>query len=703
MKRTPSSPLRVLVIAPFGVLGGAERWLLRLLDATQRAQVRGLLLGDGPLRGELRRRGIAVRVRETGRSPAAIGAAILALARDLRTDRPDVVLANGVKAAAVAVPAAKLTGVPVVWAKHDHSFDAQLARPLALLSDRVVAAVEELAEPTGRGDAVIIPPPRAEPPPASADEARRFWADRGVPLTSPTLAMVTRLVPYKGVDDAIRAVAERETWQLVVVGEHDPAAPDEAERLRRLAGDLGVRERVRFSQPVPDVAHWLAAFDALAVLSKPDERGLGREGFGTVAFEAMLAVVPVIAVEGGAVTRRLAGIAGVSVPPGDPAAVAGALDALRDPQERRRAGRAGRELVAAYPNAETCAEQLMTVLASAAARPGAGLPDGPAVSVVVTVRDDGPALDELLGGLVPQLRSDDELVIVDGGSGDDTVARARRWAVTDDRIRVLASPGANIPAGRNRGIEAAVHGVICCTDAGCTPEPGWLDALRTPFAGSIPPGLVTGLYRVSETAPFGAAMAAAAYPDPEEARAPDALVRAYGALLGRVFDPTMPTGRSVAFTAAAWKAVGGFPEDLDTGEDVTFGRAISAAGYPAVLQADAEVRWRQRPTLGGTARMFYRYGIGDGRSRDPRLIGRNLLRIAAYLGGAALAARGGRGARLAVSAGAAAYLSLPLRRALRRPRPALVGALVPAALALKDLAKAAGCVAGMLRGQPSER
>ena len=51
----------------------------------------------------------------------------------------EVLLANGVKAAAAVVPAARAVGVPVVWAKHDFSWDRELAPRLGRMSDAVLA------------------------------------------------------------------------------------------------------------------------------------------------------------------------------------------------------------------------------------------------------------------------------------------------------------------------------------------------------------------------------------------------------------------------------------------------------------------------------------------------------------------------------------------------------------------------------------
>jgi hypothetical protein len=90
-----------------------------------------------------------------------------------------------------------------------------------------------------------------------------------------------------------------------------------------------------------------------------------------------------------------------------------------------------------------------------------------------------------------------------------------------------------------------------------------------------------------------------------------------------------------------------------------------ARGATATLVSDAEVVWAQRARLRDTARMYHRYGEGSGRSRDARLLGRDLGRLAAYAVVGALALRGGRLGRGAVVAGAAAYLSLPLARVLR--------------------------------------
>jgi glycosyltransferase involved in cell wall biosynthesis len=702
--------LKATAVLPAGVVGGAELWLLSLLAEDTRLEVDAVLLAPGPVEAELAKLRVPVRLLPTGRHGAAVASSACRLAGWLRREPPDIVLANGVKAAAVASVAARLAAVRCCYVKHDHSYDRTLGPVLARLVDGLVATSPSLAARSGRPDAVVVPPPRPARP-LPRDVAGMLLGTHGVDPADdrPVLAMIGRLVPYKGIEDAIGALRLPAAghWRLAVIGGVDPAAAAEPGRLRALARSLGVADRVVFTGPVPNAAGLLTAVDAVAVLTKPVGAGPDREGFGMVALEAMTAGVPVIATDTGPVADRLGGRAGIVVPCGSPDAVAAALRALSDADSRRRMGAAGRQLTADHPSARGCAGLLARELARIACRPGDGLPagiPGPPASVVVTVLNEGPAIDALLLPLSEQLvQSRDEVVIVDGGSTDDTLERIRHWSRRDGRIRLLEHPGSNVSAGRNAAIRAAANDLIACTDAGCVPAPGWLAAFRAAATETVRPTLLTGVYRVLGDSAAQVASAAVGYPVPAELARPSVLVRAYGRAFGRVYEAALPTGRSVAFDRAVWTAAGGFPEHLTTGEDVLFGQAAVRAGVPAMLVAGALVDWEQRPTLRATARMYFRYAQGSGHSRDPRLLGRDLSRALAYLGLGVVLARGGRPARVASGAAGAAYLSLPLVRVARGragggpAARALAAGLLPVVTVVRDLAKAAGAMHGLVR------
>src|SRR5438309_1209372 len=99
------------------------------------------------------------------------------------------------------------------------------------------------------------------------------------------------------------------------------------------------------------------------------------------------------------------------------------------------------------------------------------------VSLVITVLNEVDSLPELLDSIAAQTRSPDEIVVVDGGSTDGTVAALQRWTSAHPRARILSAPGANIAIGRNLAIAHARGDVIAVTDAGVRLAPNWLASL----------------------------------------------------------------------------------------------------------------------------------------------------------------------------------------------------------------------------------
>jgi glycosyltransferase involved in cell wall biosynthesis len=93
------------------------------------------------------------------------------------------------------------------------------------------------------------------------------------------------------------------------------------------------------------------------------------------------------------------------------------------------------------------------------------------VSLVVPVRNEEQSLPRLLETIARQTFRPAEIILVDGGSTDDTVGLARRAAETDARIRVIEAGPATPGRGRNVGIEAVSHEWVALTDAGNRLEP----------------------------------------------------------------------------------------------------------------------------------------------------------------------------------------------------------------------------------------
>ena len=103
--------------------------------------------------------------------------------------------------------------------------------------------------------------------------------------TRQTLLSVGNLVELKGHHLAIEALTRLATYRLVIVG-----SGGERQALERLAGSLGVADRVVFVGGVPqaDLFRYYSAADALVLCSS-------REGWANVLLEAMACGTPVVA------------------------------------------------------------------------------------------------------------------------------------------------------------------------------------------------------------------------------------------------------------------------------------------------------------------------------------------------------------------------------------------------------------------------
>jgi D-inositol-3-phosphate glycosyltransferase len=108
------------------------------------------------------------------------------------------------------------------------------------------------------------------------------------------LLFVGRLDAIKDLDLLLASVARMRTEAVLHIVGGDPDGDPELERLRALARELGIAERVRFPGAVAqrDLPDYYRAADALAVTSR-------YESFGLAAVEALASGLPVVAAQVG--------------------------------------------------------------------------------------------------------------------------------------------------------------------------------------------------------------------------------------------------------------------------------------------------------------------------------------------------------------------------------------------------------------------
>jgi glycosyltransferase involved in cell wall biosynthesis len=311
-------------------------------------------------------------------------------------------------------------------------------------------------------------------------------------------------------------------------------------------------------------------------------------------------------------------------------------------------------------------------------------PRTPPVSLIMTVLNEARSLPGFLRSVDEQSLRPNEVVVVDGGSTDGTLATLSAWGDrTSMKVRVVESPGANISTGRNQAIERAQHDLIAVTDAGTLLDPSWLEELVRAQSREGA-DVVSGFFEP-------------AWSSWNE--------RMFATLLMPVLDEVdpdkfLPSSRSLLVSRHAWRAAGGYPEWLDYCEDLVFDLALRRAGMEFVFQPASIAKWSARGTWRAYAKQYYRYARGDGKSGLwPR---RHAMRYAAYtVGAVGLLAPVGALPRLALAVGFAFYAAKFFRRAwTRRPehwhQMLRLLASVPAVVVVGDLAKMVGYPVGVV-------
>ena len=146
---------------------------------------------------------------------------------------------------------------------------------------------------------------------------------RSVSQDTPLLLFAGNLVPVKQVDRLLRAMAElAPDVRLAIVGEGS-----ESDRLRAVAGELGLGDRVLFAgwRPREEIPTWLAAADLIVLPS-------ASEGMPLIILEALASGTPVVASRVGGVPECVEdGVTGILV---DPATAEGLAAGLTDALSR---------------------------------------------------------------------------------------------------------------------------------------------------------------------------------------------------------------------------------------------------------------------------------------------------------------------------------------------------------------------------------
>jgi len=242
-----------------------------------------------------------------------------------------------------------------------------LARQVLRGAVGLVAAGEYVAREAARDAGCALPtlviPPGVDPErfhPLDDAATRAARMRFGLDPDRPLVVGVSRLVPRKGFDVLLDAVAGLADVQVAIAG-----AGRDRRRLEARASALGERAHLLGKIPDADLPALYACADVFAMLCRDRWGGLEAEGYGIVFVEAAACGVPAVAGRsGGSAEAVLDGETGFVVDPRDVAEVRAAIDVLlRDDGLRARMGTAARARAAAELSYDVLAARLAPLAA----------------------------------------------------------------------------------------------------------------------------------------------------------------------------------------------------------------------------------------------------------------------------------------------------------------------------------------------------
>jgi succinoglycan biosynthesis protein ExoA len=222
------------------------------------------------------------------------------------------------------------------------------------------------------------------------------------------------------------------------------------------------------------------------------------------------------------------------------------------------------------------------------------------VTVIIPARDEERFIARTLDAIAKQDYQNLQIVVIDGGSTDNTLVVVGEHMAADERIELVHNPRHTIPMSLNIGLAQARGQWLVRMDAHSTVDPSYVrlavDRLREGCWGGVG-GRKDG---VGETA-AGHAIAAV-------------LGSRFG--VGNSVYHHGVTAQEVdhvpfgAYPVELVRSLGGWNEDLPTNEDFEFDYRLRQSGRRLLFDPEMAIDWHCRQSIPDLFRQYQRYGRG---------------------------------------------------------------------------------------------
>lgn len=233
----------------------------------------------------------------------------------------------------------------------------------------------------------------------------------------------------------------------------------------------------------------------------------------------------------------------------------------------------------------------------------------PDISLLVCTRNRSAALAQLLASITDALHAASsvsvEVVIVDNGSGDDTVSVAERWRARQSvAVTIVDEPRPGLARARNRALAVARGAIVAMTDDDCRLQRDYFTALAACFADHREPVVIGGRILPGDPADLPITIKTEDHPMTAPSRG---------------FPGGFVMGANLAFSSGVLARVGTFDERFGAGapfiaaEDTDFLFRALGAGIPVLYDPRFTVaHFHGRRAVVDETALLAGYGFGDG-------------------------------------------------------------------------------------------